>query len=194
MEDLRSVCKLLTRGNHMATIDLKEAYYLLPIFPAHKKFLKFRFKHNYYQFTCLPFGLNTAPLIFTKIMRPVISYLRSRDLLLVAYLDGIIHWGANRTQCSANVHTTIALLTYLGFLINLEKSCLAPSTSCKYLGFIINSDNLTLCLTSQKKRSLLQQLKNIKLKKSFLIRTWAKLIGSLVAACPGVEYSPLHCK
>lgn len=127
-------------------------------------------------------------------MKPIISYLRSRSLLSVVYLDDFICWGDSYSHYYTNTYTTITLLTSLGFLINSDKSMLIPSTSCKYLGFIINSKALTLCLTDQKKESLLHQLKSIKLKKSFPIRTWARLIESLVTACPGVEYSPLHCK
>ena len=57
MEDARVARNLIQRGNYAATIDLKEAYYSLPIHRDHQKYLRFYFQNNYYEFTCLPFGL-----------------------------------------------------------------------------------------------------------------------------------------
>ena len=65
MDTLDTVIKLMTPGCYMASIDLKDAYYLLPIHKDHQKFLKFKFKGTLYQYTCLPNGLSSAPRIFT---------------------------------------------------------------------------------------------------------------------------------
>ncbi len=56
-----------------------------------------------YKFTCLPFGLSCAPRVFTKIMKPVVSYLRSRGVsLIIIYRrhsdPGIIE-GPDETAC-----------------------------------------------------------------------------------------------
>ena len=45
----------------MAVLDLKDAYYSVPINPQHRKYLRFEFK----EFTCLPNGLASAPRVFT---------------------------------------------------------------------------------------------------------------------------------
>jgi len=36
-----------------ASIDLKDAYYTVPIFHAHQKYLKFMFNGTLYQYTCM---------------------------------------------------------------------------------------------------------------------------------------------
>ena len=41
----------------MAVLDLKDAYYSVPINPQHRKYLRFEFKDTVYEFTCLPNGL-----------------------------------------------------------------------------------------------------------------------------------------
>lgn len=43
MEDLRSAKDLLSQGDFMASIDLKDAYFLIPIHEDFRKFLRFRF-------------------------------------------------------------------------------------------------------------------------------------------------------
>ena len=46
---------------------------------------------NYYVFKVLPFGLSTACYLFTKLMRPLVTYWHGRDLKAIIYLDnGII--------------------------------------------------------------------------------------------------------
>ncbi|KAJ8976566.1 hypothetical protein NQ317_016360 [Molorchus minor] len=81
MEDARTASKLIRPGNFAATLDLKDAYYSLPILKDHRKYLRFCFRNTLYEFTCLPFGLASAPYTFSKLMRPVVEFLRSRDVL-----------------------------------------------------------------------------------------------------------------
>jgi len=56
MEDIRSALALLSQNDYMASIDLKDAYFLIPVHSEFRKFLRFRFNDKLYQFTCLPFG------------------------------------------------------------------------------------------------------------------------------------------
>lgn len=81
LEDGKMVRQILTRGCFMASIDLKNAYYLIPVAKPDRKFLRFIFKPNLYKFNCLPFGLNRAPYTFTKLLKSVILYLRERGHL-----------------------------------------------------------------------------------------------------------------
>lgn len=73
MEDIRSAINLLKKDCFFGTIDLKDAYFSIPI---HQKYLRFKFSNKIYEFNVLPFGLSTAPYVFTKIMRPVLAQLR----------------------------------------------------------------------------------------------------------------------
>nr|CAH7742644.1 unnamed protein product [Callosobruchus chinensis] len=47
--------------------------------------------------------------------------------------------GNNKTECSENITRTIGIFRLLGFLINLEKSCLHPTKVIQFLGFIFNT-------------------------------------------------------
>ena len=66
LEDSRSVSKLLEKGMFMASLDLKDAYYTIPIHRTHRKFLRFRYNGCLYEFLCLPFGLSSAPYVLQK--------------------------------------------------------------------------------------------------------------------------------
>ena len=62
----------------MASIDLKDTYFNIPIFGLHRKYLRFIWKNQRYKFTCLPFGYSLAPRVFTKVFKPsyrILDYL-----------------------------------------------------------------------------------------------------------------------
>ena len=58
MEGIHMLKDLLKKGDFMAKIDLKDAYFAVPISEPDKKYLRFRWKGQMYQFNCLPFGLS----------------------------------------------------------------------------------------------------------------------------------------
>lgn len=76
IEDNKVVARLIGNNFFMCRIDLKDAYHLVPVREAHRKYLSFVFEGVTYECNCLPFGLSCAPQIFTKILRPVVSMLR----------------------------------------------------------------------------------------------------------------------
>lgn len=147
-----------------------------------------------YEFTCLPFGLSTSPFVFTKILKPVVNYLRNRGFLSTIYLDDFLCIGKNALDCLNNVQVTRKLFNKLGLIINEEKSSHNPSTSCKYLGFIIDSKDMTLNLPIEKKTLLTNSVREFLHKEKCKIREFARLIGLLIAACPAVPYGWLYTK
>ena len=70
MDTLESAIKLMKPGCFMTSIDLRDAYYSVPITPEHRKYLKFMWRGVLYQFTSLPMGLTSSPRLFTKILKP----------------------------------------------------------------------------------------------------------------------------
>lgn len=194
LEDLRTAIKLITPDCHMATLDLKDAYFLIKIHEDSRKFLRFKFQGKTFEFNVLPFGLNTAPYIFTKITKPVVKLLRCAGLVSTLYLDDWLLIGDNYQSCLTNIDLTERLLISLGFIINYDKSVLVPSTSCKFLGIILDSHRFLTELPSEKRqrvKALLEKFLHIKQCK---IREFAQLIGLLVSACPAIEYGWLHTK
>lgn len=196
LEDLRTTVKLVSKNCYLATLDLKDAYFLIPI---HKKFRKFlRFKNpkdnSLYEFNVLPFGLNTSPYVFTKILKPVMALLRSLGLLSTIYLDDICCIGRTYQDCLKNVSITEQVLKSLGFIINYEKSSVIPSRSCKYLGFVIDTYSYHVSLTAEKRICIANKIKNFMSLSRCKIRVLAQLVGLLVSACPAIQYGYVYTK
>ena len=194
MEDLRTARNLVFPDYFMASLDLSDAFHLVPVHKSSRKFLRFKFLDTLYQFTCLPFGLCTSPLIFTKIMKPIMRYIRLRNFSSVIYLDDILCIGSSFEKCKENVDQTISILQSLGFLVNFRKSNINPSKKCKFLGFLIDSEKQTVELTAEKKLNLGKHVNAFIVNSSHTLRDFSQLIGKLVAACPGIDYGWLYLK
>ena len=78
METLKTVLDLHRRNCIFAKVDLKDAYYSILMARESRKYLRFTWKGELYQFTSLTSGLGCAPRIYTKLMKPVFVILRKR--------------------------------------------------------------------------------------------------------------------
>jgi len=63
-----------------------QAYYSVAIHPDSRRFVRFTFQETLYEFRFLPFGLCTGPWVFTKLLKPVVQFLRRRDFRSLIYL------------------------------------------------------------------------------------------------------------
>ena len=127
METIRTAIQLLRPNCFMASIDLKEAYFSVPIAKEHRKFLQFTWQQKVYEFTCLPFGLASAPRVFTKVMKPLIASLRQRGHESCDYIDDSLLVGQSFMECQNNIQARTRLTQSLGFTINVKKSILMPT-------------------------------------------------------------------
>ena len=66
MEGIHTLRDLVNPEDWLAKVDLKDAYFAIPIHESHHKYLRFMYQGIYYQFQCLPFGLSSAPWVFTQ--------------------------------------------------------------------------------------------------------------------------------
>jgi len=194
MEDHRTVTRLMTENCFMCSIDLQDAYFLISIHSDFRKYLRFEFDGTLYEYNCLPFGLNIAPLVFTKLMKPVLNSLRSQGFRSVAYLDDILLLGPTSNDCLTNVRASLDLFLSLGFLPNYNKCKLVPSQTIEYLGFLFDSRDMSISPAPAKAQNILQLVKAFSQLKHCSIRQFAMLLGKLTSVCPGVRYGWLYTK
>lgn len=193
LEDYRTASKLITRGAYMAILDLKDAYHLVAIKPSHRKYLRFEFEGTLYEYLCLSFGLCTAPFVFTKLLKPILTLLRGTGYKSVVYLDDFLLISPDSFSCAQNVAVTAWLLLRLGFLFS-KKCKPRPHQRCQYLGFVFDSNTMTLSLPQERITAISRLVKRMKSKRYTKIRDFAKFLGSLGACCPSVPHAWVYTK
>ncbi len=110
MENLKHLRQLVKEKDFMTSIDLKDGYLHVPVAGRSQRFLQFRLRNKFYRFRALPFGLSTAPRIFTKVLRPVVQLCRERGIRLLVYLDDFIILGDSAEQCRRDTRFVLQLL------------------------------------------------------------------------------------
>ena len=66
MKSTKNVLDVIKKDPSMASIDLKDVFYSVPVPAHHQKYLTF-FANKYLKFTCMPNGYCPTMRIFTKI-------------------------------------------------------------------------------------------------------------------------------
>lgn len=121
---------------HVYKLDLKDAYLTVPIHPSHWRFLRFHWQGKVYEYAALPFGLATAPRLFTM---PVLANLTSGGVRLIGYLDDFLVMGKTKQEVEGAYMRMKSLLESLGFIVNAEKLLSTATQRIEFLGFIIVS-------------------------------------------------------
>ena len=191
METLKQALALVTEGCWFASLDLKEAYFSIHIKEESQEFLKFLWKGQLYKFTVFPNGLACCPRLFTKILKPVMTYLHQLGFISTIFIDDTLLMGDSELECIRNVKASLDIFQKLGFVIHPIKSVLTPVRQITYLGFIINSEVMTVTPTEEKKKKIKDLAIKLLSQGCSSIRLLAKFIGMIVASFPGVMYGPL---
>ena len=139
------------------TEDFKHAYYSVYVTPSQRKWLRFIWNDEHYQFTSLPQGLSSAPRLFTKLLKPVLTHLRKLGILVSCYIDDCIFIAASQKELLQNVSYALHLFDSLGLTVNMSKSVLAPVQVVQFLGVILNSVTMTVTLPDGK----ISKIKNL---------------------------------
>lgn len=194
MDTLKSAIMLMQKDCFFASVDLKDAYYSIPIADSDRKFMRFYWDGQLYQFTCLANGLSSAPRVFTKVMKSVFSTLRKYGHINTSYIDDSLLLADSFERCVNNVTDTVHLMDSLGFTVHPDKSILHPTQCITYLGFVLNSVDMTVKPTQEKARKIKRLCESFLHKTTCSIREFSELIGNLVACEQAVKYAALHYK
>lgn len=192
MENIHTAIELISENSFLASVDLRDAYYTVPVHPTHRKFLKFSWKNQLWQFKVLPNGLSTAPRLFTKLLKPVFTLLREQGHVVIGYLDDVLIIGESENQTLQTVFETTSILAQLGFLVHPEKSVLCPTQEIQFLGFILNTQAMTIRLPDNKSEEIQSLCTELMQIANPSIRQVARIIGKMVASFPAVQYGQLY--
>ncbi len=163
MEDLKCALPSLEMHEFMFSFDISKGYYHIDLHPEAQKFFGFAFKcgeETYYGYhTVVPFGVNTGPYLFTKLVRLLVKKWHSAGIHIFVFIDDGL--GMARTELEASLFASIVRsdLAFFGFLEQVKKSIWKPSVCLKWLGTIIDLRQKIISVPQKKRESTVEALK-----------------------------------
>ena len=153
-------------GAELVKIDLKNAYRIVPIHPDDHHLLGIDWKGDTYVDRALPFGLRSAPKIFSAVADMITWALHCAGVPhLIHYLDDFLFVGEpNTEQGKRSLEIALQTLEYLGVPV-AEHKTEGPATSVTFLGILIDTRNFQLRLPQEKiqrLRELIDRWQSIK--------------------------------
>ena len=193
-EGLRTVKEVLQPGDYMTSVDLRHAYVHVGLAPQERDLFTFHYDNQWYRYRVMPFGLNMAPRVFTKIVKAAASLVRQLGVRIVIYLDDSLIMANSRELCLQHTALWIRVLQLLGFVINLPKSTLDPAQLREFLGYLVDSLTMSIALPETKRSFIVQHCMNILSSppnQLFTARELARTMGILTATSECCESSKL---
>ena len=127
IESTKQALQVIRRGDWMFSFDLKSAYLMIPVHPRFTRYLGFAVEEDdgsisYYKYLMLPFGLNDAARVLTKVMKSPIDRWRKRGIVVFIHIeDGFVCMGDREEAVRASEFVRGDLIRY-GLLIS-EAEC-----------------------------------------------------------------------
>ena len=143
----------------MFKMDIKHAFRVLPIKPSQWFLMGFKWMGLYFIDFRLPFGLRSSPGIFTRFADAICWILQNVYNLpyTIHYADDYFFVTLHQNSAVKDFNLALIAFKELGIPIANEKT-IPPTTCLPFLGIIIDSSDLTMCVPEDKKSELMDLL------------------------------------
>ena len=194
METPESIRTSLQQGEWVTSIDFKDAYFHVPIHPQSRKFLRCHVQGKSYQFKALPFGLSTAPMEFTMIVKEVKLMAQQQGIRIHQYLDDWLVRAKSHHVCLRNTQSLVKLCQKLGWIINVEKSELVLKQIFNFVGYQFDLKLARVKPTPDRWKNLTLKVTELLQSPTCRVRELMSLIGLLTATEKQVHLGRLHMR
>ncbi|XP_053296886.1 uncharacterized protein LOC128456655 [Pleuronectes platessa] len=189
-----TLIRLIRPGDWFTSIDLKDAYFHIPIYPPHRKYLRFAFQDTVYEYLVLPFGLSLSPRVFVKCVDAAIAPLRERGIRVATYLDDWLLLARSEQEAAAHTSIVLTHLADLGFVVNREKSVLTPSQEIAFLGLTLNSLTYTARLSAERVHTFRSTLSHFAITRRVTYGLCLRLLGLMASTILVVRLGRLYMR
>ena len=178
--DALAMVHCLGRGCLLAKMDIQKAYWMVPVHPNDRM----QWEGKVYVDGALPFGLRSAPEIFSAMADVVEWMARARGIHHVGhYLDDFLVAGHPKSsECGEAVRQLGDLFAQLGVPVAAEKTE-GPASTIVFLGIEIDTWAMEIRLPQDKLRNLQRVLEEWSRKQHCCRWELESLLGLLGHAC-----------
>ena len=181
METAEHIRALLQEGEWLASLDLHDAYFHVPVHKKHRKYLRFVCAGKVYQFTALPMGLSSSGRVFTRVIKEIKQFVHPLGINLHQYIDDWLVRAKDFHTAELHTQFILKLTIHLGFLVNYHKSEIRPSQDIIFLGYHIHSREGLLRPSEERWDRILHLIPQFLHHSHLPARTWQQAIGLLAS-------------
>ena len=189
-DDTKIALSYFTKDCFMYKFDIHSAYHFIDIFPPHTEFLGFSWEDEnglrfYGKFLVIPFGLSTAPYIFTKVTRPLIAKWRSEGKCILMYLDDGFGCKKGFEACKNEANEVKLDLIASGFIPKVEKCIWYPVQVTQFLGNVFDAEKGLIYIPDSRITKTLNTIEgifdSIHLHRRVHVKKVASFIGQVIS-------------
>jgi ribonuclease HI len=223
-ETLRVLNRLARKGDWMTSFDLKDGYHAISIHPQFRRFFSFHMDGEFFQCATLPMGWLNSPFVFTKVMRPMVAYLRAPaarqqqrktsaqrpvtsgpfeqrtvGLRVLPYLDDFLCLAGSQESAAAGAAFVQRTLERLGLQWHPRKSVWEPCQSLPHLGLTVDTARGLFIVTAQRQQRLRSAAKDLlcaagRSQRAVPARQLARFTGLAISASLAVPAARLYLR
>ena len=127
----------LTCGQTFSKLDLSQAYQQLSLDDLSKQYVVINTHRGLFRYTCLPYGISSAPGIFQRVMESILQGIAG----VIVYIDDILVTGSSKEEHNQRLEEVLSRLEKAGLRLRKDK-CRFNVSSVSFLGHKIDKDGL----------------------------------------------------
>ena len=186
IESTREALQVVQENDWAFAFDLKSAYHQVPLHRDCHKYFGFKIdfedgRVEYYCYVVMPFGLNDASRVLTKLLRSPLKRWRSMGIRVFIHIDDGLGFCPSKAEClRASEQVRGDLLRY-GLLISEKKCSWGASQSVQWTGFVWDFRAFKLWVPEEKLGRAEEEVKQLLriAGKEVSVKQVAKVVGLL---------------
>ena len=121
-------------------LDCRNGFHQVPVSTESQPYLAFSTPFGRYAYTKLPFGISSAPEVFSRSMYSVLEGIPN----ILIYIDDIILWGTTQEEHDKTLELVLQRLNSAGLALNKQK-CQFSVQSISFLGHVWSTSGIHPC-------------------------------------------------
>ena len=172
------------RGAFLATVDISRAYKNFTSDPLDWPLLCFKWEDKFYCDLSMPFGARASSFHMQSVANCITDILALEGIICYMYLDDLVILSPDRATAERQYRRAKGLLDELG-LPEAEDKAQPPARAIKWLGVIVNAENMTLSIPESKLREVIDQVSKVHSSNYISKKQLQSILGQLlfVAKC-----------
>ena len=195
LDTLRELPRLVETGDFMVSTDDKSGYDHIHLSKESSRYFGVVFDGWVMEYTTLPFGFKGSCYVYHTVGQAVASFFRKLGIPNLCYIDDRLFIIRSNMVDSLRldslemvVDLILTVLTRLGYTLSLNKCQLVPSRTTRYLGFVVDVNEMAFRIPDEKKEKFKQLRENMMACVRIDLKTLQRFSGkcaSMILAVPG---------